>query len=372
MTGINRNTVLSISNTVTLLSEAYTSLIKSASPMKSFPSVMLWGAPGVGKSEGVRQIAAKIAEKTGKTVNVTGVRLLLFNPVDLRGIPTADAEKQTAVWLKPKIFKMDEIDDVVNILFLDEISAAPPSVQAAAYQITLDRTVGEHKLPDNCIVIAAGNRVTDRSVAYNMPKALANRLCHIEIRSDPESWRRWAISNGIHSIVTGFIDYNPTSLCCTEGNDGNNAFPTPRSWEMVSNILTHISDDINEVFPLISGCIGSTTAYSFKAWAEIFAKTPNVKDIFEGKPVKCPARPEIMFALISNMVLYATAHPVQKNLDNSIAFAEEHLTREFRSKLFGDYLKSGTLVPLLKKNYTFDDWMVRNRLEWEDYEADEY
>ena len=86
---------------------------------------------------------------------------------------------------------MDESGDTVNILFLDEISAAPQSVQAAAYQITLDRSVGEYRLPENCIVIAAGNRVTDRSVAYSMPKALANRLCHLEIRSDPGSWHDW-------------------------------------------------------------------------------------------------------------------------------------------------------------------------------------
>lgn len=118
---------------------------------------MLWGPPGVGKSQGVRQIAEHITEETGKSVAINDVHLLLFNPVDLRGIPTANADKTLAVWLKPKIFQMDESTDTVNILFLDEISAAPPSVQAAAYQITLDRSIGEHRLPDNCIVIAAGN-----------------------------------------------------------------------------------------------------------------------------------------------------------------------------------------------------------------------
>ena len=142
---------------------------------------MLWGPPGVGKSQAVRQIAKEIGDRTGKRVNVTDVRLLLFNPIDLRGIPTANADKTLAVWLKPQIFQMDASDDIVNILFLDEISAAPQSVQAAAYQITLDRVVGEHKLPDNCIVIAAGNRMTDKSVAFKMPKALANRLMHIDI-----------------------------------------------------------------------------------------------------------------------------------------------------------------------------------------------
>ena len=94
-----------------------------------------------------------------------------------------------AIWLKPQIFQMNDSEDVVNILFLDEISAAPQSVQAAAYQITLDRVVGEHKLPENCIVIAAGNRVTDRSVAFKMPKALANRLMHFEVDGNFDSWK---------------------------------------------------------------------------------------------------------------------------------------------------------------------------------------
>ena len=153
------------------LSGLYGDVISSGLPVKTVPSVMLWGAPGVGKSQAVRQTAAEISRITGKKTVVTDVRLLLFNPIDLRGIPTANAEKTLAVWLKPKIFLMDESEDTINILFLDEISAAPQSVQAAAYQITLDRVIGEHRLPENCIVIAAGNRITDKSVAFKMPKA---------------------------------------------------------------------------------------------------------------------------------------------------------------------------------------------------------
>jgi len=334
MTGINRNTVLSISNTVTLLSEAYTSLIKSASPMKSFPSVMLWGAPGVGKSEGVRQIAAKIAEKTGKTVNVTDVRLLLFNPVDLRGIPTADAEKQTAVWLKPKIFKMDEIDDVVNILFLDEISAAPPSVQAAAYQITLDRTVGEHKLPDNCIVIAAGNRVTDRSVAYNMPKALANRLCHIEVSCELEGWLDWAAIAGIHEYVSGFIAYRPRFLFDEDDNNSSDecAYPTPRSWAMASNILKNAKGNIDAVFPLISGCVGHEAAEELRCWNEIYRKLPSAKSIFDGEYTGVPTRPEALYVLASSMIEYAKKHHSEKEIINAVAYANK-LKAEFKLRI---------------------------------------
>ena len=161
------------------LSRAYCALINAGDKIKMMPSVMLWGAPGVGKSQGVKQIAREIEVRTGKKTVVTDVRLLLFNPIDLRGIPTSNEDKTLAVWLKPQIFQMDDSEDVINILFLDEISAAPQSVQAAAYQITLDRVVGEHRLPDNCIVIAAGNRTTDKSVVYKMPKALANRMLHL-------------------------------------------------------------------------------------------------------------------------------------------------------------------------------------------------
>jgi hypothetical protein len=225
ISGMSRMTV---SRAVSLLSAAYISLIKSSLPFSTFPSVMMWGAPGVGKSQGVRQVAKKIEENTDKKVVVTDVRLLLFNPVDLRGIPTSNEDKTLAVWLKPKIFQMDESDDVVNILFLDEISAAPPSVQAAAYQITLDRVVGEHKLPENCIVIAAGNRVTDKSVAYKMPRALANRLCHIEIESNFDSWERWAVSAGLSPKVVAFLSFRRDNLIENENEKDTLAFPTPR------------------------------------------------------------------------------------------------------------------------------------------------
>ena len=188
--------ILSVERTVKQLSRAYCAVVKHGVSPKALPSVMLWGPPGVGKSQAVRQIARDIERETGKSVHVTDVRLLLFNPIDLRGIPTANADKTLAIWLRPQIFQMSDSSDVVNILFLDEISAAPQSVQAAAYQITLDRVVGEHKLPDNCIVIAAGNRVTDKSVAFKMPKALANRLLHIEVEGSFDSWFHWAVNAG--------------------------------------------------------------------------------------------------------------------------------------------------------------------------------
>lgn len=173
---------VSVDDFVEEMTRVYVPTIKAGYPINMIPAAMLWGPPGVGKSDGVREFADRLGTAADKRVNVTDVRLLLFSPVDLRGVPVADAQRRFTDWLMPRIFDMDASDDVINVLFLDELTAASPSVQTAAYQITLNRSVGEHRLPDNTIVIAAGNRTTDRSVAYRMPNALANRLMHFQMR----------------------------------------------------------------------------------------------------------------------------------------------------------------------------------------------
>lgn len=343
---------LNVENMVSMLSKVYISLIRSNTPFKQFPSVMLWGPPGVGKSQGVREIAGAIERETNKKVVITDVRLLLFNPVDLRGIPTANEDKTLAVWLKPKIFQMDDSAETVNILFLDEISAAPPSVQAAAYQITLDRMVGEHKLPENCIVIAAGNRVTDKSVAYNMPKALANRLCHFEIKGDSKAWHDWALKKGIHKYVVSYLEFNSGSLMRFDYSGTNLAFATPRSWEMVSNILNTVADDVEEVYPMIIGCIGHNTASLFRSWTELYQTVPSVKSLLAGEETEIPKAPELQIVLRSEIVDYARKHPTKEIVDRSIDFAC-NLPWTFRGKLMHDYSCIPDLLPYLKENEVY-------------------
>ena len=330
--------VISVGEMVKQLTKAYTQIIKNGASLRMMPSVMLWGPPGVGKSEGIRELAKNIEKKTGKTVHVTDVRLILYNPVDLRGIPTANDDKTLAVWLKPKIFQMDESKDVINILFLDEISAAPQSVQAAAYQITLDRVVGEHKLPENCIVIAAGNRVTDKSVAYKMPRALANRLLHFEIKSDFESWKSWAIKNGIHEKVLGFLSFRQDQILNTDLHNDELAFATPRTWEMVSNILNTVNDDVEAVFSLIAGLVGIGAAGEFLTWSEIYKDLPDVEKIFKGKKEPVPESPDVLYALVSAMTVYASKHKDDlEAIENSINYGKK-LPVDFSVVLLRNYL----------------------------------
>lgn len=330
---------MTVGKAVDSLSRAYAAVINKGLPVKTVPSVMLWGPPGVGKSQGVRQIAKELRASTGKKVSVTDVRLLLFNPIDLRGIPTANADKTLAIWLKPQIFQMDPSDGVINILFLDEISAAPQSVQAAAYQITLDRVVGEHKLPENCIVIAAGNRTTDKSVAFKMPKALANRLLHIEVEGSFKSWKEWAIRSGINDKVVGFLSFRQNHLMGFNAANDDLAFPTPRSWEMVSNLLNNVDEDIENVYPLISGIVGSGVAVEFRAWSKIYKDLPEIGGIFDGDMPAPPSSPDALYALTSGMTAYARDHSRDlQRVSNSLAYATKMFPPDFSVMLMKDYM----------------------------------
>lgn len=329
---------LTVGKTVEQLSAAYSAVINSGLPVAIVPSVMLWGPPGTGKSQAVRQIAENIMNRTKKQVDVTDVRLLLFNPIDLRGIPTSNADKTAAVWLRPQIFQMDPSEKIVNILFLDEISAAPQSVQAAAYQITLDRVVGEHRLPDNCIVIAAGNRTTDKSVAYKMPKALANRLMHIEVKVSFKSWKEWAINAGINSKVIGFLSFKQNSLMGFDPGSDSLAFPTPRSWEMVSRLLNCVRDNADEMYPMIAGVIGTGAAAEFRTWTKVFRELPSIEDIFDGKNPPLPKNTDALYALTSSMTCYARSHKDDlRRIANSIRYADR-MPPDFGTLLMKDYL----------------------------------
>lgn len=329
---------LPIGRIVDIIAKSYCGLIENGNPVYKIPSIMLWGPPGAGKSQAVRQISKRIQEETNKKTVVTDVRLLLFNPIDLRGIPTANAEKTLAIWLRPQIFQMDDSDDVINILFLDEISAAPQSVQAAAYQITLDRRVGEHELPDNCIVIAAGNRTTDKSVAFKMPKALANRLMHFEVQIECSSWLKWALSNGIHFDVIDYIKNNESALMRFDAPSEELAFATPRTWEMVSDILNYVSEDIDQVRNMIAGLIGVREMVSFTNWIKLHGEMPSIEKIFQGIETRKPKSPEGYYTLITMMKDYATMHKDEMDkIRNSIVYAVK-LPTDYSVALIKDYM----------------------------------
>ena len=236
-----------------------------------------------------------------------------------------------------------------------------------SYQITLDRTVGEHKLPENCIVIAAGNRVTDKSVAFHMPKALANRLCHIEVVGEENSWHQWAVENGIHKFVIGFLDCNPQWLMEFEASSTDLAFPTPRSWEMVSNILNYVSEDMAQVFPVICGCIGKKAAYALRTWSEMYDVLPDVKGVFDGTLKSVPNRPEVALAFSTQITEYMKIHHSLEEVQNAINYVFS-MSQEYRGKILGDFLTIREIRKQLRQDDRFCEWMIRSGREWSDYQ----
>lgn len=362
--------VMTVGAVIDELAKLYVSMINKGLSYSTIPSPFLWGPPGVGKSDAVGELAVKIEAKTGKSVKVTDVRLLLFSPIDLRGVPVADETRKFTDWLKPRILDLDESEDTVNILFLDELSAAPQSVQAAAYQLTLNRAIGEHRLPDNTIVMAAGNRTTDRAVAFKMPSALANRMMHYEIKVDYTSWSSWAITEGnVHPLVLGFLSYDADKLYLKDKNLDDLAFPTPRSWMFVSNILQTLQlddvDHIGKYHALISGCIGTGAAVEFIAWCKVYKDLPMFEDIVEGRTVVFPATPDALYALIASM----TTKVVSAEQEGGAGLTVEEVDNicKFCARMPADYATSfylnivAVLRLKLMKSPTFVAWGKKHK-----------
>jgi MoxR-like ATPase len=240
--------------------------------------IFLWGPPGIGKSDIVHQIGAAM------DAHVIDVRLSLWEPTDIKGIPYFDSNANKMVWAPPSELP-DEAMAAQHkniVLFLDEMNSAAPSVQAAAYQLILNRRVGTYRLPDNVFIVAAGNREADKGVTYRMPAPLANRFVHLEMAVSFDDWFSWAASNKIHKDVVGFLTFSKKDLYDFDPKSPSRSFATPRSWSFVSEL---VEDDIDSdtLTDLVSGAIGEGLAVKFMAHRKVAAKMPNPTDILEGK-----------------------------------------------------------------------------------------
>jgi len=243
--------------------------------------VFIWGPPGVGKSEIVDSITQ---ERSGFMIDL---RLALMEPTDLRGIPYFNEKNGTMEWATPSDLPSQELADQYEsvILFLDEMNQAPQSVQAAAYQLILNRRLGSYVLPDNVLIVAAGNRESDRGVAYRMPSPLANRFVHLEMGVDFEDWQTWALENKISADVVGFLTSNKMDLFNFDPRTASRAFATPRSWTFVSEMLPKDGEDISNsrLHDLIAGTVGDGVATKFMAHRALSSKLPVPSDILSGK-----------------------------------------------------------------------------------------
>lgn len=222
--------------------------------------VMLWGPPGVGKSQMVAQVADNHA------VPLIDLRLSQLEPSDLRGIPFRVGEG--VEWAVPNQLPDARRHGPRGILFLDEITSALPSVAAAAYQLILDRRLGEYRVPEGWAIFAAGNRLQDRGVTYAMPAPLANRFSHYEVEVHIDDWLAWAVRSGIDSRLQAFLRQRPDLLFDFHPETEQHAFPTPRAWAFADRALRKFTSDAALLQPALSGCVGEAAAAAFKRFLD--------------------------------------------------------------------------------------------------------
>ena len=303
--------------------------------------VFLWGAPGIGKS----QVVAQVAKEMG--LDVKDVRAVLLDPVDLRGLPHINDDKR-ADWSIPAFLPHGG----EGILFLDELNAAPPLVQAACYQLVLDRRLGEYQLPDGWSVVAAGNRENDRAVTYRMPSALANRFVHFDFEVNVDDWLDWATAEHLPAELVSFIRFRPNLLHDFDPQRNQKAFPTPRSWEFVARILRADNKPGLER-NLIAGAVGEGAAAELSGYLEIWRELPESQALLN-KPqsVDVPKDPATLFAVCEMLAREASAATIAPIL----AFAAR-LPSEFNVLLVRNSVSfDNTLV----ESSAFADWAENN------------
>jgi len=261
--------------------------------------VMLWGPPGVGKS----RIIADIARL--HRAPLVDIRLSQMEPTDLRGIPFRSGER--VEWSVPALLPDAQRDGPRGVLFLDEITSAPPTVTAAAYQLILDRRLGEYRVPPGWAIFAAGNRHGDRGVTYVMPAPLANRFTHYEIEAHLEDWVAWAHGAGIDERVVAFLRFRPDLLFEFDPARNPVAFPSPRSWEYAHRALAKFGDAPHLLLDALQACVGAAAGVEVKAFVDHMAELPDIEGIAAGACEDMPGGLDLQYGVAAALVRRALA-----------------------------------------------------------------
>ncbi|GDX83888.1 ATPase [Deltaproteobacteria bacterium] len=258
------------------------------------PPIMVWGPPGVGKSAVLREVA----EEEG--IGFIDIRLAQREPVDLRGLPVPDGD--VVRWLLASEWPRDPASR--GILLFDELTAADRSLQVAAYEILLDRRLGDlYRVPPGWLLLGAGNRASDRAVATSMSSALANRFCHLEITPDLEGWVAWANQRGLDPLVAGFLRFRP-ALFLEMSGALDRGWPSPRSWERVAHELavarqTGLDDTLLRL--VLGGLVGAGPAAELLAFREM-TEQYDIVALLAGAPLThLPERADQRYGLCTGL-----------------------------------------------------------------------
>lgn len=284
--------------------------------------LLIFGGPGIGKSEICKQVA--------EGDEVKDVRLSMLEPVDMRGMPVVNRNGNgtefSVDWAKPDFLPRDG----KGIILFDELNTADPSVQNAALQFILDRRCGPHKLGDGWWIVACGNKSSHKAHVNPLSAPLRNRFVIIEMEADFNQWRNWAIANSVHEDVLAFMASTSGQHLYHDPADEYGNFPTPRGWTMVSRLLkSGISDS-----EAIEGAVGKSAASWFRQFRAEIKNMPNIDDLLEGKAKyeDGPNKLSTTYAVVSNLLYRSVKNP---SIINKASAIMSDIRPEISSMFFG-------------------------------------
>ena len=333
-------------------------LWEDPSQAHSIAPVFAHGAPGTGKSTSIQELCTELQ------CTFYDVRASQYDPTDFRGLPVA--QDGLMRWLPSSEFPLHAGERA--ILLFDELTSADRAVQAAIYQIVLDRKVGNRPLPDGVFVCAAGNRSGDRAICQPLSSALANRFLHVEVEPDFEQWSRWWQARGLSPEVLAFLRYRPERFISLDG-DLQRGWPSPRSWERVSHTLATGAGLPESVLAImIEGLVGEAAAVEFAAFRQEWHELPDAVDLLLGKtPFRLPGRADLRYALSSALAWHLWRAPgdLQVRIGHFLRIGMK-LSSDFASMAMMDATRSvpggpgGDMLKALFSHPRYADWVERH------------
>ena len=288
--------------------------------------VLLWGAPGTGKTSVVKALADALGWPC-ETV-IASIR----EPSDFAGLPIVVGE---GVRFAPPAWARRLAEAGRGLLFLDELSTAPPAVQAALLRVVLERVVGDLELPAEVAVVAAANPPEQAADGWDLSAPLANRLCHLSWDIDPRAvadglaggWmppqvpqlpEDWAAEFGLAlALVAAFLHVRP-ALACAPPHDAAAAgrgWPSPRTWEMAARLWAAsgaAGSSEESRAALVRGAVGEGAGVEFLAWvAEMDLPDPEAV-LADPAGFLLPARGDRAYAAVAAVAAVVAANPTPK------------------------------------------------------------